>query len=264
MKFTKMHGIGNDYIYCYDMEGQDFQKLAKTLSPRHTGVGSDGIIHLYHDKEQGDFVMEMYNADGSQGAMCGNGIRCAGKFLYEEGYTQKKNLEIITAAGSRQISLHVTPENQVTQVTVAMGIPCDYTPYCLPIQGHTIKGTYVSMGNPHFVVMCPDPMEIPLEIWGRELETHEVFAPDGVNVEFYTPTEEGFFMRVWERGSGETLACGTGACACFAVGQKEGTLDQGATKARLLGGTLDLWEEEGEIMMKGEAVTVFHGEIPDV
>lgn len=260
MKFTKMHGTGNDYIYVYQEQGRDFPSMARKLSPRHSGVGSDGIIHLYPDMS-GDFVMEMYNADGSVGSMCGNGIRCVGKYLYDMGHTQEKTVYIQTKAGRKQLLLHVNEENKVAEVTVDMGAPMDMAEHTLTLGGKNIQGTYVSMGNPHFVVMCQDPQAVDVVLLGSALEQHPAFAPEGVNVEFYSPTEEGFSMRVWERGSGETQACGTGACACFAVGQQQGILDQGAMVAQLLGGDLQIWQEGTEIFMRGEAVEVFHGEV---
>lgn len=260
MKFTKMQGTGNDYIYVYGEEGRDFSALAQALSPRQKAVGSDGLIHV-KPGSQGDFVMEMYNADGSQGAMCGNGIRCLGKYVYDMGHTQKTELMIETQGGHRHLKLHLGEDGKVAEVTVAMGNAIDRKDMVLSVEGKAVEGTYVSMGNPHFVLMCQEPRHINLEILGPALEKHPAFAPDGVNVEFYTPTEEGFYMRVWERGSGETLACGTGACACFAVGQEKGVLDQGGLTAELPGGRLQLWQEEGEIFLQGEAVTVFHGEV---
>ncbi len=259
MKFTKMHGTGNDYIYVYGREDLDFSALAPPLSQRQKGIGSDGIIHIRPQGE--DFIMEMYNADGSQGAMCGNGIRCLGKYVYDMGHTQKTNISVHTQSGRRSLQLHLGQDGKVAEVTVAMGKATQQEDRTLSVLGKTIKGTFVSVGNPHFVVMCQDPRDIDLPLLGSALEKHPDFAPDGVNVEFYTPTTEGFFMRVWERGSGETLACGTGACATFAVGQAKGILDQGAMVAELLGGTLQLWQEEGEIFMRGEAVTVFQGEL---
>lgn len=258
MKFTKMHGTGNDYIYVYNEEGVDFRELAPVLSHRQKGIGSDGIIHI---RTEDGFHMEMYNADGSVGAMCGNGIRCVGKFLYDHGYTDQTSLTIETKAGPRQLQLHLNPDNQVDTVTVNMGKASGQEDLELELNGKTVRGTVLSMGNPHFVIMCHNPQDIALEVLGKALETHPHFAPDGVNVEFYSPTEEGFSMRVWERGSGETLACGTGACACFAVGQRKGILDSGALTAQLLGGELSLWQEGDEIQMRGEAVTVYHGEL---
>lgn len=260
MKFTKMQGIGNDYIYVYQIEGQDLAQVSRALSPRRFSVGSDGLIHLF-PSTLGDFTMEMYNADGSVGAMCGNGIRCAGKFLYEGGYTQKTQLLIETASGLRQIFLSLSPQNQVEQVTVAMGEASGLRAEAFDLGGKGIQGHFVSLGNPHFVVMCQDPQEIELCQLGQAIASQEIFGEDGVNVEFYCPTEAGFSLRVWERGSGETLACGTGACACFAVGQALGVLDAGQLQATLPGGTLDLWQDQGQIFLRGKAVQVYEGEV---
>lgn len=259
MKFTKMHGTGNDYIYVYEERALDFSALAIELCKTHVGIGGDGIIHIY-PTEEGRFAMEMFNADGSEGAMCGNGIRCVGKYLYDFGHTRETHLEIETKAGLRHLALALGAEGTVEEVVVSMGMARDMEEIHLNIEGKQVEGHYISMGNPHFVMMCHDPEEIALDILGPAIETHPQF-PEGVNVEFYTPTEDGFSMRVWERGSGETQSCGTGACACFAVGQRLGVLDQGPLTAYLTGGALHLWEEEGEIMLKGEAVTVFQGEI---
>lgn len=266
MKFTKMHGTGNDYIYLYQEPQEDFPKLSQRLSHRHKGIGGDGIIHLYpSDSTADDFVMEMYNADGSEGAMCGNGIRCAGKFLYEAGHTQKTTLAIATKSGTREILLHPDSENNIPEVTVSMGIATGFTAHKLSIDGQNLEGMFVSVGNPHFVILCPNPQHIPLDHWGPIIERHPLFGEDGVNVEFYSPTDHGFAMRVWERGSGETQSCGTGACACYAVGQDSATLSSGAVTANLLGGTLEIWQEpQGKsqnLLLRGEAVTVYQGEI---
>lgn len=260
MKFIKMHGIGNDYIYLFGETTLDLSAFAIKYAPRHTGIGSDGVIHITLSQHD-DFDMTMYNADGSQGAMCGNGIRCVGKYLYDQGLTRKKTLTIGTKAGSRQLTLDVGEDDKVEKVAVDMGMVEEIESLSLDCEGRMFHGTYVNVGNPHFVIPCASPVEIPLELWGRQLEKHPYFAPSGVNVEFVTREKDGFFFRVWERGSGETQACGTGACACYAL------LSQGEKKpmtARLLGGTLDLWMEQGHLFMEGEAVTVYHGEIPEI
>ncbi len=260
LHFTKMHGIGNDYIYFYQQEGLDFPALSIQLSQRHKGIGSDGLIHIFRNS-QDSFVMEMYNSDGSRGSMCGNGIRCVGKYLYDQGHTQETSFSILTGAGLRHLTLHLGTDGKVQEVTVAMGQAEGFLTHKLEVAGRDMEGTFVSVGNPHFVVLCPEPGKIPLETWGPLLEKHPVFAPQGVNVEFYSPTEEGFTFRVWERGSGETQACGTGACACFAVGQRLGVLDPGPLTATLLGGTLKLWQEDSQIFLRGEAVEVFQGSV---
>lgn len=262
MKFTKMHGIGNDYIYLYEEKGVNFPLFAEIFSKHHTGIGSDGVIHILPSKSC-DFAMEMYNADGSMGKMCGNGIRCVGKYLYDNKKTSKTALNIETAAGPRSLKLTVGKEDTVTEVSVNMGKAENIEKYHIQVSDLEFSGTFVSVGNPHFVIECDDIEEIPVEIWGKAIEKHPKFAEEGVNVEFCTRTEDGFRFRVWERGSGETQACGTGACACFAVLKEEGKLKDTITTAYLLGGSLQLWEEQGEIQMRGSATMVFQGEIEE-
>lgn len=262
MKFTKMHGIGNDYIYIYQEEQLNLSEFAKHYSTPHVGIGSDGVIHICKASPPSDFKMEMYNADGSRGKMCGNGIRCVGKYLYDKKLTTKTTLTIETDAGLRDLQLQLDERNQVARVTVAMGTAANMEEKHIQVEGLSLTGTYVTIGNPHFVIECGNPSHIPVEIWGKQIEQHPIFAPEGVNVEFYRPTWAGFEFRVWERGSGETQACGTGACACYAVGQSHGRLRQGHNVAKLLGGELELWEEHGEIFLSGTATTVFEGEIP--
>lgn len=257
MKFTKMHGIGNDYIYLFGETTLDLSAFARKYSPRHTGIGSDGVIHITLSQDY-DFHMTMYNADGSLGSMCGNGIRCVGKYLYDQGLTRKTSLVIGTQAGARHLQLRLGQDGRVKTVVVDMGTIQAREPLSLDCEGRTFHGTYINVGNPHFVIPCVNPMEIPLEIWGKQLQEHPHFTPSGVNVEFVTQEEDGFFFRVWERGSGETQACGTGACACYAFLSQENSTEM---TARLLGGTLKLWKKQEHIMMEGEAVTVYHGEL---
>lgn len=265
MKFTKMHGTGNDYIYLYQENIPNFSKLAKILSHRHKGIGSDGLIHLAPTKDQScDFAMTMYNADGSQGSMCGNGIRCSAAFLYQQGYTNKTSLQILTKAGPRQVRLHPNEQGDIAQVTVAMGKAQGLKASSVTLEGQDFHGHFVSMGNPHFVLLWENLQQLPLEQWGPALERHPAFGEEGVNVEFYSPTAQGFAMRVWERGSGETQSCGTGACACLAVGASQGTLPlDSKVTASLQGGSLSLWQEGDHIFLQGDAVTVYQGEITE-
>lgn len=263
MKFTKMHGIGNDYIYLFDNTSLDFSEFSRTYSNVHTGIGSDGVIHITPATGTADFSMDMYNADGSQGKMCGNGIRCVGKYLYDHHITTKTTLNINTASGIRQIVLHLNEENKVERVTVDMGAVLALEEKRIELDGLSLVGTFVSVGNPHFVIECNNPHHIPLELWGKQIEAHTAFAPEGVNVEFYRPTRGGFEFRVWERGSGETQACGTGACACFAAALHHGRIPNQKNIATLLGGKLELWQDGTHIKLCGSATTVYHGELPE-
>lgn len=260
MYLTKMHGIGNDYLYLYNQQGTDFPDLARKLSPRHKGIGADGVIHIASGgPEEADFTMSIYNADGSEGEMCGNGIRCVGKYVYDNGHTDKEELKVWTLAGMRILTLFPGEDGKIDQVTVAMGCAKLGETQVLELGNQVVQGVCVSVGNPHFVVEWQDLPGLELEKLGTAIQNHPLFQPEGVNVEFYTPGEESFTMRVWERGSGETLACGTGACACFAVASARYGW-QGKVLGNLLGGQLELWQEE-QIMMKGSATTIFQGDI---
>ena len=217
MHITKMHGLGNDYIYLNGLEGapEDLPGLAVRLSDRHFGVGGDGVICIRPGRG-GDFTMEMYNADGSRGAMCGNGIRCVGKYVYDKGLTRKTCLTIDTDAGPRVLELQVRG-GRVEQVTVDMGIPALSPAVSVEAEGETYTVWPVDVGNPHGVVFCPAPEAVPLERVGPILEGSGAF-PQRINVEFAAVrTRERLEARVWERGSGITLACGTGACAVLAA-----------------------------------------------
>ena len=264
MRFTKMHGLGNDYIYldCTKGEPPELPKLAAALSDRHFGVGGDGLICIC-PSETADFRMRMFNADGSEGEMCGNGIRCVGKFVYDKGLTSKTELDVETLAGIKHVALSVLG-GEVKSVTVDMGIPRPEEPRTVKYQGKEYRGIPVSMGNPHFVIPVQDvkafnlPMLAPLSVPnptfrnGVNVEITEVLAPDRL------------LTRVWERGSGETLACGTGACAALVAAVLEGKAERSAT-VHLPGGDLSIcWDEvSGHIFMTGPAVTVFEGEWPD-
>lgn len=263
MRFTKMEGLGNDYIYldCMEQAPEDLPGLARRLSDRHFGVGADGLICI-RPGIYGDFTMEMYNADGSRGAMCGNGIRCVGKYVYDKGLTRKTCLTIDTDAGPRRLELKVLG-GEVERVTVDMGAPSCSGPVTWSLSGREETVWPVCIGNPHAVVFCGDPDQVPLEVWGPALERAEVFGLEGVNVEFVgVPARGHIVLRVWERGSGSTLACGTGACAAFAAARRCGLCGNRVT-AELPGGELELdWEwETGHIWMIGPARTVFEGEI---
>ena len=277
MKFTKMHGIGNDYVYvnCFTETVPDPAATARFVSDRHFGIGSDGLI-LIKPSEKADFEMEMYNLDGSRGAMCGNGIRCVGKYVYDYGLTDKTTITVDTLSGLKTLDL--TVENgKVTLVRVDMGAPvfaCSRIPVALDLEtavdqpvtvgGKEYRFTGVSMGNPHAVVFVPDTESLDLPVIGPEFEHHPLF-PDRVNTEFIQvlgPNE--LRMRVWERGSGETMACGTGACAAAAAAIRNGLADEKQpVTVHLLGGDLSIfWDREsGTLFMTGPATVVFDGEI---
>lgn len=275
MKFTKMHGCGNDYVYvdCTKNMINDVPGTAVKVSDRHFGIGSDGLI-LIKTSEQADFTMDMYNNDGSQGRMCGNGIRCVAKYVYDKGLTDKTKLRIETLSGIKELDLSVD-NGKVTNVTVDMGSPATASkqiPVVSPLDevinepitvGEKLyRITCVSMGNPHAVVFVDDVMSLPLEKLGPEFEHHPMF-PDRVNTEFVHVVDRSHIeMRVWERGSGETLACGTGACAsvvaCILNGHTEHEV-----YVKLLGDELKIRYDEtrNTVFMTGPAVTVFEGEI---
>ena len=227
MNFTKMHGIGNDYVYVNGFQESILQpeEMARCVSDRHFSFGADGLI-IINPSAYADFKMEMYNADGSEGKMCGNGIRCMAKYVYEKGLTRKQNLTIETLAGIREVELQLE-ENQVKAVKVNMGVPVLETREIpvrsskkqilyeeINIDGRNFNITCVSMGNPHCVIFMEESIEaMDIESIGNVLQQHSMF-PEGVNVEFINiQNPKELKMRVWERGSGETLACGTGACA---------------------------------------------------
>lgn len=262
MRFTKMEGLGNDYIYVNCIEGPpaDLPGLARRLSDRHFGVGADGLIGIFRGRS-GDFAMEIYNADGSRGAMCGNGIRCVGKYVYDKGLTRKVCLTIDTDAGPRGLELAVRG-GQVEAVTVDMG-EADVSPsLALAADGRQFSAVPVQVGNPHAVFFCGDPEEVDLERLGPVLEHHPALG-ERRNVEFVSVPERGrLIVRVWERGSGITLACGTGACAAFAAAGRAGLCGDRA-EAVLPGGALSLERRGRRIFMTGPARTVFEGEILD-
>lgn len=277
IKFTKMHGLGNDYVYidCYskDVNLGNISDLAKFISNRHFGVGSDGII-LICKSDIADFKMRMFNFDGSEAEMCGNGIRCVGKFVYDKGLTDKETVKIETLAGIKILNLNVK-DSKVETVRVDMGEPI-FEPKEIPVnfdkepvKGLKIKAvdkefdfTCVSMGNPHAISIIEDTKRFDIEKYGPILETDEHF-PKRSNIEFIEIVDkENVKMRVWERGAGETLACGTGACAT-AVACNINGLTNRKVNVELLGGTLEIeWDEKtNHVFMTGPATTVFEGEI---
>ncbi len=275
MKFTKMQGCGNDYVYvdCTKQELDNIPELAIKVSDRHFGIGSDGLI-LIKASETADFMMDMYNNDGSRGKMCGNGIRCVAKYVYDYGMTDKKQLRIETLSGIKALDLTVE-DGKVAYVTVNMGSPITKSSEIPAISEKEIlisepivvgdkiyEVTCVSMGNPHAVVFVDDPQKVPIETIGPLFDFHKMF-PERVNTEFVQVVDRKHIkMRVWERGTGETLACGTGACASAMACILNGLTDNEVTVS-LLGGDLNIRYDEIEnvIYMTGPAVTVFEGEI---
>ncbi|MEF9946248.1 MAG: diaminopimelate epimerase [Lachnospiraceae bacterium] len=263
MKFTKMQGLGNDYVYvnCFQETITNPSQVAKKVSNRHFGIGSDGLI-LIGPSQIADFEMKMYNADGSRGEMCGNGIRCVGKYVYDYGLTDKTELSVETLGGVKHLNL--TVENKkVTLVKVDMGTPVvKAVNEPIDVEEVTYHITEVSMGNPHAVVYVEDVKELEIETIGPKFEQHQRF-PERVNTEFVHVLNRGTLeMRVWERGSAETLACGTGACATVVSSVLNGLTNEEVT-VKLLGGDLLIqWDrQEDKVYMTGPAEVVFHGEI---
>lgn len=274
MKFTKMHGIGNDYVYmdCTKERLENPGEIARLVSDRHKGIGSDGLI-LIQSSDEADFEMAMYNADGSYGKMCGNGIRCVAKYVYDNGLTDKTEISVISGGAVKYLKL--TVENgKVKKVRVNMGEPI-LKPSEIPVVGdgdklvavpivvdnQVYEMTCVSMGNPHAVVFLDDVENLKIEEIGPRFEQHERF-PDRVNTEFVERIDrKNLKMRVWERGSGETMACGTGACATAVAAILNGYAERDVT-VHLLGGDLEIrWDETDNcVYMTGPAATVFTGE----
>lgn len=275
MKFTKMEGLGNDYVYvnCFTQTVENPSETAVKVSDRHFGIGSDGLI-LIKPSAVADFCMDMYNADGSQSEMCGNGIRCVAKYVYDYGLTDKTKISVETLAGIKYLDLQIE-NGKVSLVTVNMGAP-KLIPKEIPVRsdkdifvgervlvdGVGYDMTCVSMGNPHCVVFVEDTAAFPLEEVGPKFENHELF-PNRINAEFVQVLDRKTVnMRVWERGSGETLACGTGACASAVACVLNGRTEDEIT-LHLLGGDLKVrWDREADIVyMTGPAAVVFDGEI---
>ena len=262
MRFTKMQGLGNDYVYLNGLDGlpEDLPELARRMSDRHFGVGSDGLICIC-PSQTADFKMRIFNADGSEGEMCGNGIRCLGKYVYDKGLTGKRELIVETAAGLRTLELLVK-NGRVASVRVDMGCPQVGEPLELMAAGRSWTVTPVSMGNPHGVLFVDRLEALDLEGLGPQFEHHPAF-PQGINTEFVAcPAPDRLALRVWERGSGATLACGTGACAALAAAVVQGRTGR-QVSARLPGGVLELsWPSGGTICMTGPVETVFEGDYP--
>ena len=275
MKFTKMEGLGNDYVYvnCFEEMVEDPKSVAIKVSDRHFGIGSDGLI-LIKPSKVADFCMDMYNADGSQSEMCGNGIRCVAKYVYDYGLTDKTSISVETLAGIKYLDLKIE-NGKAVMITVNMGAPeliADKVPVKsdkekvidepIVVAGKEYKMTCISMGNPHCIVFVDDTKNFPLEEVGPLFESHEVF-PNRVNAEFVQILDRKTVnMRVWARGSGETLACGTGTCATVVASCLNGHTEDEVT-VHLLGGDLHIkWDrEENLVYMTGPAKVVFDGEI---
>ena len=264
MNFTKMHGLGNDYIFlnCMESTPDNLDELARRLSRRRFGVGGDGIICVCPSR-RADFKMRMFNADGSEGAMCGNGIRCFGKYVYDKGLADKAHLVVETLSGDRELSLMIE-NGRAERVVVGMGIPVLQPSVQISVKGNTYTVIPVSVGNPHAVIEIDDPAGLDLQVIGPAVECHPLF-PHRVNAEFVRVLNRNELqMRVWERGSGETMACGTGACASSAAMMAAGKLDREAV-VHLAGGDLKVrWDKKsGQMFMTGPAVTVFDGKLAD-
>ena len=275
MKFTKMHGLGNDYVYvnCFEEKIDNPPAVARFVSDRHFGIGSDGLI-MINPSKTADFEMEMYNADGSRGEMCGNGIRCVTKYVYDYGLTDKTQISVETLGGIKYLDLTVE-DGKVSLVKVDMGKPeleADLIPIIsereqvidepIEVDGKEYHMTGVSMGNPHTVIYVDDVKGLDLEKIGPKFENHERF-PKRINTEFvHCIDRQTVEMRVWERGSGETLACGTGACA-VAVSSILNNLTDTQVTVKLLGGDLQIeWDREKDrVFMTGPATVVFDGVI---
>lgn len=274
--FTKMQGAGNDYIYvnCFEQTLPQPEKTAVQLSDRHFGIGGDGLV-LILPSDVADVRMRMFNADGSEGKMCGNASRCVGKYVYEHGLAAKTDLTLETLSGIKELHLEVSGD-KVHSVTVNMGAPI-LTPSAIPVAScgerfinqpvmvndAAYRITAVSMGNPHSVVFCDEIASLPLEQIGPAFEHLPIF-PERVNTEFVRVIDSRTIeMRVWERGSGETLACGTGACASVVASVLNGYCNQGEeVTVRLLGGELAItYTTDGTVLMRGGAEEVFEGTV---
>lgn len=260
MHFTKMHGLGNDYLYVYGDVPSNIEELSKKLSERHFGAGSDGMIYI-SPSNTADFKMRIFNADGSEARMCGNGIRCVGKYVYEKGYTDKTKLTIETLSSIKTLDLNVSL-GKVKSVTVDMGKAVVSEKMTLNVDGEKILLIPVSVGNPHAVIFVEDINDAPLTTLGPKIEHHEAF-PEGVNVEFVQVLgEDALRMRVWERGSGVTMACGTGACASVAAAVKNKLcLAEEQVAVHLDGGILKISVDRYDnVTMTGPAEFIYEGE----
>lgn len=274
VKFTKMHGIGNDYVYinCFDQNIDNPSELAIKMSPRRFSVGADGVI-LICPSDVADAKMRMFNLDGSEGKMCGNGIRCVGKFIYDNGIAKKDTVTVETLSGIKTLKI-TERDGKAETITVDMG-KAEFSPEKIPaiadcdtiidtaitVNGDEYNITAVSMGNPHAVTFCDEIDSLNLEKTGPYFEHHEMF-PEGVNTEFIRVMDENNLqMRVWERGSGETFACGTGACAAAVAAVVNGYCKrESEITVHLVGGDLFItYTADGNVYMRGGATTVFDG-----
>ena len=282
MRFTKMQGCGNDYVYVNGftekLSPEEKPEIVRNLSDRHFGIGSDGLI-LIKKSDKADFFMEMYNADGSQGSMCGNGIRCVGKYVYDNGLTDKAEITVETCSGNRVIHLQTGENpNEICQVTVEMGTP-EFRAAQIPVVslgeyvlehkitvcGENYTMTCLSMGNPHAVIPVEDVEKISIAKTGSAFEHLSCF-PDRINTEFIQILDQHTIkMRVWERGSGETLSCGTGACAAAVAAMLSGCVSEGETAVELRGGRLFVtWDRtKNKVLLTGPAETVFEGTLAE-
>lgn len=274
IRFTKMHGAGNDYVYI-DAINQcptNLPQLSIEMSDRHKGVGADGIVVIL-PSDKADFKMRMFNADGSEGEMCGNASRCLAKFVFDKGLTKSRHITLETLAGIKRLEITEVIDGSAKEVVVDMGEPI-FIPADIPVKSDKemmnypissslgiIYITAVSMGNPHGVVFVnSDVRDVDVEALGREIQNNDIF-PNKANIEFVKINRRNDLdMRVYERGSGETMSCGTGACAAVVVASRLGLADREAT-VHLLGGDLHIrWAEDRHVYLRGDAVTVFEGE----
>ena len=276
VRFTKMHGAGNDYIYVDTAKYPIADPSAASIkwSDRHKGVGSDGLVLIDRSKvAEADFSMRIFNADGSEAMMCGNASRCIGKYLYERGLTDKTEIRLLTLSGVKVLKLHINSIDKVESVTVDMLAPSleNYKQMVAPsadhiaqltVDGRLFEGTFVSMGNPHFVIFTNEAETIDIAKWGAALECHPAF-PERCNIEFAHQTDDHTLRtRVWERGSGITMACGTGACATAVAAAKTGRATR-TSDIVMDGGTLHIeWSEaDNHVYMTGPAAFAFEGEV---
>lgn len=273
IRFTKMHGAGNDYIYINAIDScpANLPELSNEMSDRHKGVGSDGVV-LIMPSDKADFRMRMFNADGSEGEMCGNASRCVAKYVYDKGLTSKRKITLETLAGIKVLEITKVVDEKVREVKVDMGEP-SFAPENIPTKSNcevidmpistslgTLNLTAVGTGNPHGVVIMDSVSDLDIDSIGPEIQNNELF-PRKANIEFVRIINRNEIeMRVYERGSGETMACGTGACASVVATSRLGLTDRRAT-VHLKGGDLQIhWAENNHVYMTGEAATVFEGE----
>lgn len=273
IRFTKMHGAGNDYIYINAIDScpANLPELSNEMSDRHKGVGSDGVV-LIMPSDKADFRMRMFNADGSEGEMCGNASRCVAKYVYDKGLTSKRKITLETLAGIKVLEITKVVDEKVREVKVDMGEP-SFAPENIPTKSNcevidipistslgTLNLTAVGTGNPHGVVIMDSVSDLDIDSMGPEIQNNELF-PRKANIEFVRIINRNEIeMRVYERGSGETMACGTGACASVVATSRLGLTDRRAT-VHLKGGDLQIhWAENNHVYMTGEAATVFEGE----